>query len=122
MLAKDDIDQKHLQIERYDKSGVVTVNGVDWRESVLITPTEVIPWAAKSIEDLTPSLLEPILKLQPDLVIIGTGERSNLMSAKLMLLFQQHHIGLECMNNASACRTHMAVLAEERDVVTALIL
>ena len=59
---------------------------------------------------------------EPDLVILGTGERQRFLTPGLMASLMARRIGLECMDNQAACRTYNILMAEGRKVALALIL
>ncbi len=79
-------------------------------------------WPVTAAERLEPAQIEPILALQPDVVILGTGNRQVFPPARVMATFLRHGIGIEPMDNAAAARTHTILTGEERRVVAAFIL
>ena len=63
-----------------------------------------------------------MLELNPDVVLLGTGDNQIFPEARVFGLFGQKGIGLEVMNNAALCRTFNILVAEDREVVTAIII
>jgi len=49
-------------------------------------------------------------------VIIGTGERVIFLSAKHQVTLGELGLGVECMNNASACSSFNLLLSDARAV------
>lgn len=120
-LAKDNITSRY-SIAAYS-SGEVIVNNTAFRESLVLSPNSInYPWPVASIGDLDQSSLQIILDMNPDVVLLGTGEKQLFPDPSIMALFGQKRIGLEVMNNGALCRTFNILVAEDRDVVAAIIL
>jgi uncharacterized protein len=66
--------------------------------------------------------LEPIFKLQPELVLLGTGARQRFAAAAIRAAFTARKIGLEAMDLGAACRTFNILVQEDRRVAAALFL
>lgn len=71
---------------------------------------------------LQPADLEPVLALQPALVLLGTGEHQVFPPAAVLAHCLARGIGLEAMSNDAAARTYSVLAGEGRRVVAALIL
>ena len=53
----------------------VNVNDTLYAKSLILTAETLLPdWPVKAMEDLGESTLQPILDLEPEVVILGTGE------------------------------------------------
>lgn len=78
-------------------------------------------WPPRTFDELEPSHLEPILELDPEIVLLGTGERQHFPHRAFMRVMLEKGIGLEVMDTASACRTYHVLMAEGRMVVAALL-
>lgn len=78
-------------------------------------------WPVRGLDDLEASL-GAILRLEPQIVILGTGETQQFPATAVFAAMAARGIGLEVMNNGAACRTYNVLLAEGRRVVLALIL
>ena len=81
--------------------------------------------SSKKAEEVSISLLEEINKeaLFPllsqeslDLLIIGTGKHSKFLSPKQQVSLSEFGLGLECMNNVSACSSFNLLLSDLRPV------
>ena len=66
--------------------------------------------------------LKQLLETKPDIILLGTGEKSVILPATkiAVLLEKQYHV--ECMNSVAACRTYTILIAEGRKVVAGLII
>ena len=100
-------------------SGFFEVNQQRYQENIIISPDNVERWNITNLEQLD---IEIFLKYSPDVLLIGTGAQMKFLSPVKIVEFQQHHIGIEIMPTASACRTFNVLLSENRNVIAALIL
>jgi len=101
----------------------VTVVDRDFHKSILLTPQEVIEdWGVTDASRLTLADVEKIAALQPELVLLGTGERQVFPPAEVMAGFLRRGIGIEAMTNGSAARTYSLLAGEGRRVLAAFIL
>lgn len=71
---------------------------------------------------LEPAHLDPLLALQPELVVLGTGSRQVFPPAAVLAACLTRGIGIEVMDNAAAARTYNVLAGEGRRVVVALLL
>ncbi|MBB6366194.1 MULTISPECIES: Mth938-like domain-containing protein [Xanthomonas] len=92
------------------------------RSFILAPDTLVEDWQAPLAGDLQPQHLQPLLALNPALVILGTGERQVFPAAAVMALFLTRGIGIEVMSNAAAARTYNVLAAEGRRVAVGFLL
>jgi len=108
-------------IARHSAEGVI-VNGVEYRESVLVPwRGDVVRWAVHDFAQLGERDFAAIAAIGPELVVFGSGVRIRFpMPAWLQPLIARR-IGLETMDTAAACRTYNVLLAEGRSVVAALL-
>jgi len=109
------------QIRKHAPS-CVTVNDQDYRESILIMPEYLAPWTIKTVAELKTQDLIALLDLKPELILIGTGDKLEFLDPQLSYSITQHKIGLEIMTTAAACRTYAILIAEQRNVLAALII
>ena len=72
--------------------------------------------------ELAAADLEPLLALDPELVVLGTGSRQAFPPAAVMAACLTRGIGIEVMDNAAAARTYNVLAGEGRRVVVALLL
>ncbi|MFC6841781.1 Mth938-like domain-containing protein [Xanthomonas theicola] len=92
------------------------------RSFILMPDTLVEHWDASAAADLQPQQLQPLLELNPALVILGTGERQVFPSAAALAACLTRGIGIEVMNNAAAARTYNVLAAEGRRVAVGFLL
>ena len=79
-------------------------------------------WAVTGLDDLDDRRIEPLLTHQPEVVIIGIGQRQILLPPTLQASFHQQGVGVECMTLAAAARTFNILMSENRRALAAMIL
>ena len=114
--------QKYQTITGYDASGV-EINAERYNYSLIVLP-ETAPRAlnAPTFESLTAEHFDLIGQDNPDVVILGTGERQRFIHPKLTAALTLRRIGIECMDSQAACRTYNILMGEGRKVALALII
>ncbi|TLY61239.1 MAG: hypothetical protein E6K49_01345 [Gammaproteobacteria bacterium] len=91
------------------------------RRSCIVTADALITdWEPLSFAEFSAAHLEPLLALQPELVLLGTGPTQRFPSAALRSAFTARGVGLEAMDLGAACRTFNILVQEERRVAAAL--
>lgn len=92
-------------------------------ESFILSPDRLVEqWTVDSGAPLPPEALAPLLALDPELVVLGTGERQVFPPAATMAACLARGIGIEVMTNAAAARTFNVLAGEGRRVVAGFIL
>ncbi len=103
--------------------GEIRVNDRIITNSIILSPTEMIdPWSPRSITELTTDQLLPIIKLAPEILLLGTGEKQHFLPPMLLSEFYKQQIGVEIMDTGAACRTYNVLISEGRNVVAALLI
>ena len=74
-----------------------------------------------SIGQLTEKDLDQLLSLQPDVVLIGTGEKQHFLQPRQLMFFYSRNIGVEVMDTYAACRTFNVLVSELRNVAAMLL-
>lgn len=91
--------------------------------SFVIAPDHLLEtWAVADVTAMTPEDLEPLLSLQPEVVILGSGSTQAFPPAQVLAACLRRGIGLEAMNNAAAARTFNVLAGEGRRVVAGFVL
>src|SRR4051794_16301330 len=104
-------------------NGYVRIGTVDYHESIVVMPAELITgWAPEGFGALNESDFEQIARLEPEIVLLGTGERLQFPHPRLSRVLVDAHVGMEVMGTAAACRTYNILAAEGRKVAAALII
>ncbi len=113
----------HAYLLRGADGNHALVNDRKLEASFIIAPDRLIEgWPARSVETLTPADLEPLLALQPELILLGSGEWQAFPPPELQAACLSRGIGLETMTNAAAARTFNVLAGEGRRVVAGFVI
>jgi uncharacterized protein len=120
-FTQDSTAAVHL-IRAYAAGELRIANDI-YRETVIVSASQVavVPEIrdVNALAGFDPSL---ILALDPELVLLGTGQRQVFPAAAFRAQFLKAGIGLEVMDTGAACRTFNVLVAEQRRVVALLML
>ena len=101
----------------------ITVVDREIASSFVLAPNQLVEgWSVADARMLAPVHAEAVLALQPELVLLGSGERQVFPPAAFLAVFLGKGIGIEVMDNAAAARTYDLLAGEGRRVVAGFIL
>jgi uncharacterized protein len=101
----------------------VRVGELWYSRSLIVSAGALLPdWPVASAAGLELEALAPALRLAPEILVLGTGDRIRFPEGALFAALAGRGIGLEVMDTAAACRTYNVLVNEDRPVVAALIL
>jgi uncharacterized protein len=111
-----------LKITAYTDTQIF-INDQPYTTSLIITRQQVFTdWAAACPADFNIETLERLLSFRPELIILGTGQKTVFPNPEIMVKCSEAGVGFEVMDSASACRTYNVLLSEERKVVAGLLM
>lgn len=91
--------------------------------SFILSPDKLIEdWPVRDVTVLSPADLEPLLALQPEVIILGAGATQAFPPPEAMAACLSRGIGLESMTNSAAARTFNVLAAEGRRVVAGFVI
>jgi uncharacterized protein len=122
MKMTDDRTAGALLVRSYSPGELRIGEEVLRRSCVLRADQLVSDWRPQVIEELTLADFDAVLALEPEIVVLGTGERQQFPPTELMATMLSRGIGLEIMATDAACRTYNVLVSEDRRVVAALML
>jgi uncharacterized protein len=109
------------QIERYGPSGF-RVSGVIWSGPVLVFPDLTLPWSAANAAAVSWESLLPVVEHgDVQILLLGLGNRAQIVNGELRSRLRAAGITLEPMATGAACRTYSVLVAEDRQVAAALM-
>jgi uncharacterized protein len=113
--------QQYQTVTGYFDGGI-EINAERYDYSLMVLPEQPPrPWPVTSFESLTVEHFETLLAEEPDVVILGTGERQRFVHPRLSAPLTARRIGVECMDTNAACRTYNILMGEGRKALLALI-
>lgn len=122
MRLTDDRTGAALLVRSYGP-GEVRVGDQVLRRSCLISAERLIEdWRPQTVDELTEADLDAVFALQPEIVVLGTGERQRFPEPRLLAALLARGIGCEVMDTGAACRTYNVLVSEARRAVAALLL
>ncbi len=100
----------------------VAVNHERHERNLIALPKQLISdWTSATVETLTAEEIAKLLKLEVEIILLGTGKRLRFPPSALLKPFIPAGIGIEVMDLQAACRTYNILAAEGRKVAAALL-
>lgn len=116
-------DCRSEQLIRAYAPGRITIGEQHYHHSLILAAERLISdWRPRLVSDLQHEDFAPVLQLQPEILLLGTGSRLEFPSPALTAHLLQAGIGVEVMDTPAACRTYNILLAEQRHAAAALLL
>jgi uncharacterized protein len=89
---------------------------------IIISGQRIVPdWNVASVDDINEESLQAVFELEPEVILIGTGNTQVFLPPAIQVHFFRHNLGFEVMTTDAACRTFNVLAAEGRHVVAALL-
>ena len=91
--------------------------------SFIVTPKRVVSnWPPQSPNQLAIDDIEMILELDPELILVGTGNTLRFPDSEILKGVISAGIGIDFMGSYAACRTYNILAAEGRHVAAGIII
>ena len=101
----------------------IVVGKTRYTETIALTPDGLVEnFSPPPLEELGVSHFERLLEDEPELVILGTGDRTVFPPRELTFAFARRRVGLEVMDTAAAARTFNVLAGEGRRLAAVLYL
>jgi len=101
--------------------GELQINDAVFRDPVIVSASAIAPGPEVGVEALRAAHAAPVLALEPELVLLGTGARQQFPDPEFGAQFLRVGIGFEVMDTGAACRTFNVLIAERRRVAALLL-
>lgn len=112
---------EHHYIHSVSADGIRVVDQV-CTEPIVVSRSRLIrDWPVATAGEITADHIRQILDLEPEIVLIGTGERQVFLEPELLMHFYNYPVGVEIMSTRAACDTFNILVSEGRNVVAALM-
>lgn len=105
----------------------VSAAGIRVGQEIFVSPfiisgQRIVPqWNVESVDDINEESLQAIFDLEPEVILIGTGDKQVFLPPATQVHFFRRNFGFEVMTTDAACRTFNVLAAEGRHVVAALL-
>ncbi len=120
-LEQNNIDSKYV-IQSYNEEGIQVNDEKMTRSFIIMSDRLLRSWQPDNISVLKPSDLEIIVDLEPEIILLGSGNKLSFPEAALIAPVTSKNIGFEVMDTYAACRCYSILISEGRNVAAALIL
>lgn len=122
MQLSHDLPEGYLFFRNCAPDAVTIVDRVLTRSFLLAPDRLVEDWPVTSAAEFDLAAIEALLALEPEVVLLGTGERQVFPPREALAALLARRVGIEVMTNAAACRTYNLLAGEGRRVVAAIML
>jgi uncharacterized protein len=115
-------ESPNVNVIRSYGPGELRINEEVFRTTMIVasTATRAAP-SITNAADLDGAHASLLLELQPEVVLVGTGQRQVFPAPAFGAQFLKAGIGFEAMSTGAACRTFNVLVSEQRLVVALLI-
>ena len=90
--------------------------------NIILSEEKINKWNIQNIEKIKITDIGLILLYNPEIIIIGTGQKQYAPSNNFINHIHKKKIGVEFMITESACKTFNILLSEGRKVIAGLII
>lgn len=111
-----------INVVRAYGPGLIRIGERSFSHSVIVTASTLLEeWRPRRMSDLQESDLGELLRLRPEVLLIGSGPRQEFPQRATLAALYAARVGFEIMDTGAACRTYNVLVAEGRNVAAALI-
>ena len=112
---------EHHYINSVSADGIRVVDQLCTGSIIVSTNRLITDWPVTSPGEITADHVGQILDLEPEIVLIGTGQRQVFLQPEMLMHFYEQGVGVEIMSTRTACDTFNILVSEGRNVVAALM-
>jgi len=122
MQLTQDLAEGYLFVRACRHDAITIVDRTLTRSFVLAPDRVIEDWPVTDVSEFDAAAAETIASLNPEVVLLGTGEKQVFPPREMMLGLLRKRIGVEVMDNAAASRTYNLLASEGRRAVAAFML
>jgi uncharacterized protein len=101
----------------------VVIGEVRYKTSFIITPKRVVrDWPPQYVDHLKIDDFAIILALEPELILVGTGNELRFPDSAILKEVIRAGIGVDFMDSRAVCRTYNILSYEGRNVAAGIII
>ncbi len=116
MLFQKETSQASAVIKAY-KPGLITLNIGEYDQAVLLVDGELKDYQGpQDYQQVSAEILLEHVTEQPEIMIIGTGEKHQILSPKITQTINKQGIAVESMASREACHTYQVLSFEQRRI------
>jgi len=111
-----------INLIRSYTAGELRINDGLYRGAVILSASTILEEPTfRHLDELIGVDVSRILALDPELVLLGTGNRQIFPPSSFGAQFLRAGIGFEVMDTGAACRTYNVLVGEQRRAVAMLL-
>jgi len=104
-------------------NNTAVIGEVRYTASLIVTPEQVVSdWPPQHPDQLTIDDFGVILALEPELILVGTGNTLQFPDSETLKGVIRAGIGIDFMDSRAVCRTYNILAAEGRHVAAGIII
>lgn len=116
-----EVPQNQFFIRSVNERGI-RVHQDYFNKPVIVSGQRIVPdWNVETVDDINEESLQAVFDLQPEVILIGTGNTQVFLPPATQVHFFRRGVGFEVMTTDAACRTFNVLVSEGRQVVAALL-
>lgn len=116
MLIQKEDAEGQIIIKSY-QPGLIKLNIGEFNHVILLKNGTLGDFElTTSFDQLNQQLLQDIIQAKPEVLIIGSGEKHQMLPLQLVKLINQQGIAVESMASRQACHTYQVLVYEQRRV------
>jgi len=116
-----DISESINIISAYGPEGIRVSDRLLIPPCIITTSTVIEHWETDDVSELSQDNVQELMELNPELIILGSGETLRFPPAEVGHAINSKGIGFEVMDTAAACRTYNLLAHEGRSIAVALL-
>ena len=91
--------------------------------NIVVSSNKLIEnWVPEGFNTFATQHLDDVIQWQPEIILLGTGEKIAFPDPLMTAYVNSHQIGFEVMDTGAACRSYNVLIDEGRHVVACLFL
>lgn len=111
----------HHYIRSVNDAGI-RIGDTLYTGAITVTPDQILEHPGiRSMEEFLEQHLELVFSLDPEVALLGTGTKHQLLDREAQVALCRRGRMLEVMSTAAACRTFNVLVADQRRVIAALL-
>ncbi len=122
MLLTEHRNEHQFFLRRADAKSVTVVDRALTKSFVIATDAIVEDFPYSQPGQLDETAIEPIVRLNPDVVLLGTGDSIIFPPQRFVASLLKRGIGTETMDSAAAARTFNVLVGEGRKAVAVFLI
>ncbi len=116
MLIQKEEAEGQVIIKSY-QPGLIRLNIGDFDTTILLQNGELGQFdASVRFDQLDWSLLAPVFAEKPEVLIIGSGQKHQMLPIQLVKAINDQGVAVESMASRQACHTYQVLIYEQRRV------